>query len=141
MSNETQGKCPVMHGAAATNSSENSTSVRDWWPNNLNLNIFGADMNVISKGLTQVEKSFILPPATSDDYIDQLLKVCKENQVKVLFHGSEPELLKMNENRSLIEKEGIFLPINSDRVLKICMDKYLTIDFLKNNNFCFPKNL
>ena len=39
MSNETQGKCPVMHGAAATNSSENSTSVRDWWPNNLNLNI------------------------------------------------------------------------------------------------------
>ena len=39
MSNETQGKCPVLHGAAATNSSENSTSVRDWWPNNLNLNI------------------------------------------------------------------------------------------------------
>jgi catalase-peroxidase len=39
MTNETQGKCPVMHGAAVTNSSENSTSVRDWWPNNLNLNI------------------------------------------------------------------------------------------------------
>ena len=34
-----QGKCPVMHGAATTNSSESSTSVRDWWPNNLNLNI------------------------------------------------------------------------------------------------------
>ena len=28
-----------MHGAATTNSSESSTSVRDWWPNNLNLNI------------------------------------------------------------------------------------------------------
>jgi catalase-peroxidase len=39
MSNDNQGKCPVMHGAATTNSSENSTSVRDWWPNNLNLNI------------------------------------------------------------------------------------------------------
>ena len=39
MSNEIQGKCPVMHGAATTNSSESSTSVRDWWPNNLNLNI------------------------------------------------------------------------------------------------------
>ena len=39
MSNETQGKCPVMHGAATTNNSESSTSVRDWWPNNLNLNI------------------------------------------------------------------------------------------------------
>ena len=39
MSNDNQGKCPVMHGAANTNSSERSTSVRDWWPNNLNLNI------------------------------------------------------------------------------------------------------
>ena len=28
-----------MHGAATTNNSESSTSVRDWWPNNLNLNI------------------------------------------------------------------------------------------------------
>ena len=39
MSNDNQGKCPVMHGAATTNSSESSTSLRDWWPNNLNLNI------------------------------------------------------------------------------------------------------
>ena len=39
MSNDNQGKCPVMHGGATTNSSESSTSVRDWWPNNLNLNI------------------------------------------------------------------------------------------------------
>jgi catalase-peroxidase len=36
---ENQGKCPVMHGAATTNNSADSTSVRDWWPNNLNLNI------------------------------------------------------------------------------------------------------
>ena len=39
MSNESEGKCPVMHGAATTNNSASSTSVRDWWPNNLNLNI------------------------------------------------------------------------------------------------------
>ena len=38
MSNESEGKCPVMHGAATTNKAS-STSVRDWWPNNLNLNI------------------------------------------------------------------------------------------------------
>ena len=31
MSNETVGKCPVMHGAATTNKAS-STSVRDWWP-------------------------------------------------------------------------------------------------------------
>ena len=38
MSNEAEGKCPVMHGALTSNSSS-GTSVKDWWPNQLNLNI------------------------------------------------------------------------------------------------------
>ena len=38
MSNDTQGKCPVMHGGLTSNSSS-GTSNRDWWPNQLNLSI------------------------------------------------------------------------------------------------------
>ena len=38
MTEKTEGKCPVMHGAMTTNSSS-GTSTRDWWPNQLNLNI------------------------------------------------------------------------------------------------------
>ena len=38
MSNETSGKCPVMHGSLTSNSTR-GTSNRDWWPNQLNLNI------------------------------------------------------------------------------------------------------
>ena len=38
MSNETEGKCPVMHGALTSNGSS-GTSNKDWWPNQLNLNI------------------------------------------------------------------------------------------------------
>ncbi|MDB2666617.1 catalase/peroxidase HPI, partial [Gammaproteobacteria bacterium] len=36
--NDTEGKCPVMHGSLSTNSST-GTSNKDWWPNQLNLNI------------------------------------------------------------------------------------------------------
>ena len=32
-------KCPVMHGAVTSNNSDKGTSNRDWWPNQLNLNI------------------------------------------------------------------------------------------------------
>ena len=38
MNNETEGKCPVMHGSLTSNSSS-GTSNKDWWPNQLNLNI------------------------------------------------------------------------------------------------------
>ena len=38
MNNDTEGKCPVMHGSLSTNSAT-GTSNKDWWPNQLNLNI------------------------------------------------------------------------------------------------------
>ena len=38
MSDDTEGKCPVMHGGLTSNSAS-GTSNRDWWPNQLNLNI------------------------------------------------------------------------------------------------------
>ncbi|MDC0922838.1 catalase/peroxidase HPI [Gammaproteobacteria bacterium] len=38
MSNNTEGKCPVMHGSLSSNSST-GTSNKDWWPNQLNLSI------------------------------------------------------------------------------------------------------
>ena len=38
MAEKVEGKCPVMHGAMTTHSSS-GTSNKDWWPNQLNLNI------------------------------------------------------------------------------------------------------
>ena len=38
MTDKVESKCPVMHGAMTTHSSS-GTSNKDWWPNQLNLNI------------------------------------------------------------------------------------------------------
>ena len=59
MAEQTEGKCPVMHGAMTTNSST-GTSTKDWWPNQLNLNILHQhDKNLIlwMKGLITEKNS------------------------------------------------------------------------------------
>ncbi|MEC8956407.1 MAG: catalase/peroxidase HPI [Pseudomonadota bacterium] len=38
MSKDSEGKCPVMHGSLTSNNNS-GTSNRDWWPNQLNINI------------------------------------------------------------------------------------------------------
>ena len=38
MAENTEGKCPVMHGAMTSNSSTGQSN-KDWWPDALNLNI------------------------------------------------------------------------------------------------------
>lgn len=104
------------------------------------MNIIGADMTELSRGLKEVETSFLLPPASDPSYIDVLLEKCREFKVEVLFHGSEPELKKMSENRDRIAAAGILLPINNQRVISMCMDKFKTIEFLEENGFTFPKS-
>lgn len=104
-----------------------------------NYYIIGTDMSPISKGLTQVDEAYVVPPASDPKYIDIIIDLCKKHDVKVLFHGSEPELKAMSNNRKRIEDAGIFLPINTKEVIDTCMDKFKTNQFLLENGFKFPK--
>jgi carbamoyl-phosphate synthase large subunit len=103
--------------------------------------IVGGDMSSHSKGLMEVDHPYLLPPASHQEYISAVLAVCKKHEVKALFHGSEPELKKMSQHRKEIENEGVFLPINPQSVLDLCMDKNQTQKFLLKNGFCAPKSL
>jgi carbamoyl-phosphate synthase large subunit len=101
--------------------------------------IIGTDMTKISKGLAVVDKPYIVPPASDPNYLATILSICKENDVKALFHGSEPELKVMSDNRDTIISEGIFLPINTKEVIDTCMDKFKTNQFLLEHGFTFPR--
>lgn len=103
--------------------------------------IVGGDMSPMSKGLFEVDYPYVLPPANNPRYIDTLLAVCRKHNVQVLFHGSEPELKIMSKRRKSLEKIGVFLPINPQHVLDICMDKSRAIDWLKQNKFDCPATI
>jgi carbamoyl-phosphate synthase large subunit len=103
--------------------------------------IVGGDMNSFSLGLAKVDIPYILPPANHDGYIDSLLTVCKRHDICALFHGSEPELKVMSENRELFKKAGIFLPINPPEVIHLCMNKLRLSEWLKSKGFEVPKTI
>ncbi|MCD4742023.1 MAG: ATP-grasp domain-containing protein [Desulfobacteraceae bacterium] len=104
-----------------------------------NYEIIGTDIFPISKGLMEVDYPYTVPRATEKNYIDCLTAIIKKHQVKVLFPGSEPELKVISEQREKISSMGIYLPINPNHVIKICLNKFDTNKFLKNNGFYYPK--
>jgi carbamoyl-phosphate synthase large subunit len=103
--------------------------------------IVGGDMNAFSLGLTQVDVPYLLPPARADGYVDAVLEACRRHEVRALFHGSEPELKVMSEQRERFERAGIFLPINPARVIELCMDKLRTYQWLREHGFAAPRTL
>ena len=101
--------------------------------------IIGGDMNPYSKGLGVVDYPYIMPPANSPEYMEALLRVCKKHGVQAIFHGSEPELKVLSDNREVIEEKGIFLPINPREAINLCMDKYKTYEWFKERELPVPR--
>lgn len=99
------------------------------------------DMSPISMGLYTVDKSYLVPPASDEGYILNILDICEKEHIRVLIAGSEPELLKISETRDRFEERGILLLINAPYVLKTCMDKWETSKFLEGNGFDCPRSL
>jgi carbamoyl-phosphate synthase large subunit len=95
-------------------------------------------MSPYSSGLLHADEALILPPASEPRYIATLLRACRERDVRVLFHGSEPELRRLSAERERFAEEGIFLPINPREVIDTCLDKIRTMEALSAAGFDVP---
>jgi carbamoyl-phosphate synthase large subunit len=102
------------------------------------LRIIGGDMSSFASGLQRVDRAYLLPPASDPDYLDVLLELCRTEGVRVLFHGSEPELKLFSKHRARLQAAGLFLPINPAEVIDLCMDKVRTCEFLAAHGFTVP---
>ena len=103
--------------------------------------ICGVDMSQQSLGLFKADKSYVVPPALNDAYLPTILDICKKEGIQVIFHGSEPDLMVLSENREIFEEMGILLPFNSKEVINIGMDKQQTFAVLKNKGITIPKTV
>lgn len=98
--------------------------------------IIGTDMTEISMGLYEVDKHYILPPASAGKaYTGMLLWICQDEHVQVIIPGSEPELLEISRRRDQFTAIGVLPLINNTEVLRVCMDKGATCGFLFDHGF------
>ena len=99
----------------------------------------GTDLSKKSFGLCFADKQYAVPLATHPEYIHTLADIIEKNDVKVIFHGSEPELKVLSKNERFFKEKGVFLPINPIDVIKLCMNKCETMKFLDNKGFHTPR--
>ena len=100
--------------------------------------IVGTDMSSFSKGFCEVDEAEVVPAAHDPGFLPALLRLSERHEVRAILCGSEAELEVLSAHRQMIEAAGIFLPINPDHVLEICLDKVKTSAFLSANGFATP---
>jgi carbamoyl-phosphate synthase large subunit len=106
---------------------------------NSKLRIVGCDLQQNAHQFAWVDEKVHLPPASHAEYMDSLVAACLKHDVQAVFHGSEPEMLKISEERELLIKHEIVPIMNSHAVISLCSDKYQTSEFLSLNGFQPPR--
>ncbi|NLM96599.1 MAG: carbamoyl phosphate synthase, partial [Halanaerobiaceae bacterium] len=86
--------------------------------------MIATDCSELAPALYDADKYFILPQIDKENYLDEILNICKENQIKAVLSLIDPELSVLAANKQKFLDIGT-IPIVSDyEVVELCFDKY-----------------
>ena len=110
---------------------------------------FGEKNKVITVDLSDTapanyfaDNNYSVSRVTSDTYINEVIDICKEENIKLIVPTIDTELLILAKNREKIEKEtGAKVLISDEKYIKICRNKITTSKFFKENNIGTPREI
>ncbi|MEO1263445.1 MAG: ATP-grasp domain-containing protein [Bacteroidota bacterium] len=104
-----------------------------------NSKIFTTDLiPELSSACITSDNSFKVGKFKDDDYMDKLLKICIENQIKILIPTLDPELALYSNNRDRFKLNGIELLVSDIDFIKKCRDKRKTNSFFEERGIAVP---
>ena len=107
---------------------------------NLKSNVVAGDCSETAPAIYFADRKAILPRINEDNYIDEIINVCKREDIRIVIPTIDTDLLILSEERERIESEsGAVVLISSNEVVTICRDKINTQKFLEENGFKIPK--
>lgn len=87
----------------------------------------------VSDGCFQVDR------VTAPGYLEELLKLCVEQNVRVVVPTIDTELVLLSQNKELFARHGVALMVADYDFVKLCRDKRNTNEFFEAHDIRFPK--
>ena len=104
--------------------------------------VFVSDCDISASGLySNHDGSFLLPRPADDKkrYINELIKVCLENEINLVMPIIDPEIYILSQYVEALKEKGIRVVVSDWNVLNICYNKKCMNDFLKKIDISFPE--
>ena len=101
--------------------------------------VFGADSSEDAPGLREADRGFVVPPFTDPDYINHLVGLCREHDVRLLISPHELELPLLARHREDFLAVGTIAVVSSPAVIETCLDKWAAYQLLQECGIDCPK--
>lgn len=97
--------------------------------------VIAADCSHLAPALYEADNYFIVPRIDDENYLDTILDICKQQNIKGVLSLLDPELLFLSKNKDAFLEIGT-IPIVSDYdIIELCFNKYEFSNYLNENNF------
>jgi carbamoyl-phosphate synthase large subunit len=91
--------------------------------------ILAVDADPLAPALQVADRSYLVPRADSQDYVDCLAALCQHDKVQVVFPLIDPEIAVLSAHRNELEAHGTLLGFSrNDDSIKTVTDKWRTVD-------------
>jgi len=101
--------------------------------------IFTADPDPRSAGQWLGDTALIIPKVTDPNYVKAVKDIVFKYKIDAILVGTDVELPIFAKYKDEFEENfNCVVIVSKEQVIKIANDKFLTAEFLKQNNFPFP---
>ncbi len=95
----------------------------------------------LASGMVAGDESFVVSRVDSPEYISNVLKICKEKNIKALISLFDIDLPYLAAARGDFEEAGVHLVLSDSWVIDVANDKWKTYTFLKDQGFKVPETV
>ncbi len=100
--------------------------------------VYACDSSYSAPALYEADAGFIVPKIHEKNYLETLLKICRDYDIKVLISLHDIDLPIIAKNKDLFLEMGTYPLISSYQVINICFDKWETTIFCNSFNIKTP---
>lgn len=86
--------------------------------------VVGTDNWSVAPALFLADKQYVVPKITDSCYIDEVLDICKKENIKAISTFIDPEIEILSRNRDLFIQHGVLPLCPSAHTAHLCFDKY-----------------
>jgi len=101
--------------------------------------IIATDMQDSAPALQAADVKLTVPAVYADNYISELLGICKKYAVDAIISLNDLELPILAREKSRFEENGTRVIISSTEVIDICFDKNKTMQWLESIGLTTPR--
>lgn len=97
--------------------------------------VIATDCSGLSPALYDADAYYIVDPITADGYIEEILKICKKEDISAALSLIDPELSLLAAHKQAFLEQGVTLILSDYEKIELCSNKYAMYKYLLKNDF------